>query len=104
MLTAQVCSPCLLSASLHLSRGHLGVHLHSVLMGTWRLTSVFCHKLSPNKISCRRLSILLATWDASDFIPVFSWAVRKTLEEKGPALQLRAVGTEKVETVQSSQG
>lgn len=29
--------------------------------------------------------------------------MRKTLEEKGPALQLRAVGTEKVETVQSSQ-
>lgn len=35
MLMAQVHSLCLLSASLHLSRGHLRVHLHSVLPGAW---------------------------------------------------------------------
>lgn len=56
-LTVQVHSPCLLSVSLHLSRGHLGMHLHSMLMGDWCMTSVFYHKLSPNKISCCLLGI-----------------------------------------------
>lgn len=104
MSTAQVRSPCLLSAPLHLSRGHLSMHLHSVLMGTWCMTSVFCHKLSPNKISCCLLGVLLPMWDASDFTLVFSQTTQRRLDAKVPALLLREVGTGKVESVQSSQG
>lgn len=100
---AQVYSPSSLSASVHLSRGHLGTHLHSVLMGTWHMTSVCCHKLSPNKISCCLLSVLLATWDASDFVHGSSRTMQKMLDKKASALLIREVGTGKVDNVQSSQ-